>query len=94
MSVKQAAQQHGDPEGAHHALFRTVIEELTEWNFAWVAEASGVTEPTLYNWYNGRVQNPQLRTIVAVANAIGLEVRAVRRPQAEGGRRRHLRVVG
>jgi len=85
------AQARTERTDAHHEIFQTVIAELSRWNFAWVAEASGVTAQTLYNWYGGQVHSPQLRTIVAVAAAIGLDVRVVRASAFRRGR--HLRKV-
>lgn len=54
-----------------------------------LAETAGVHWTTLYNWRTGEVTHPTMRTFIPVAEALGYEVRLVRRKR--GG---FVRAVG
>lgn len=55
---------------ADAVLFQQGIDELNRWNFEDVADA------TRYSWYHGHPANPQLRTVTAVAHALGFDPRS------------------
>lgn len=44
-----------------------------------VAAVSGVSLQTLYNWANGATTTPRTSTLIAVARAVGADVKVVRR---------------
>ena len=44
-----------------------------------ICEASGVSETTLYNWFDGKTRRPQHATIMAVAHAMGYEYNLVKK---------------
>lgn len=62
-------------EEQRHPLFLEIIEELPEWDIASVAEVSGVHFTTLYSWLRGDTLTPITRTLFAVAEAMGYELR-------------------
>lgn len=39
-----------------------------------IAQAAGVTQPTIHNWLWGSTISPRLNTIVAVADALGFDI--------------------
>lgn len=55
-------------------IFPMVVGLLADVNFAWLSEASGVTDATLYNWYEGRVTHPRIDTLTKVTKALGYEI--------------------
>ena len=60
-------------------IFEQIKEIIEDYNFAYLSEESGVSEPTLYNWINGYTKKPRLDTITKVANAVGYRIRLIRR---------------
>lgn len=59
-------------------MFEDVKAEMADTNFEWLANRSGVSQPTLYNWHNGKTKRPQLGTFLKVAKALGFEVHLVK----------------
>lgn len=49
-----------------------------------VAAISGVSLQTLYNWANGTTTTPRTSTLIAVARAVGADVKIVRRVNWRG----------
>ena len=47
--------------------------------YAQVAEVSGVTVQTLYNWFRGPTRKPQYATIMAVVLALGYTMAIVKK---------------
>lgn len=43
-----------------------------------LADGSGVTVQTLYNWFDGSTKRPQFATAMAVARALGMDFKLVR----------------
>jgi DNA-binding phage protein len=62
-------------------IFEELKEELHEYNILSVAEASGVTDACIHLWLSGQTKKPRLDTVVRVADAIGFDMRLVRRKQ-------------
>lgn len=61
----------------HIELFTIVIDELSKINhnlYKQIANESGVSVSTLYNWVNWKITSPHFRTVVDVATAIGFDV--------------------
>jgi hypothetical protein len=64
------------PKG-REKIFLEIIDHLMRYNHAekqWIADEAGISFQTLYNWCAGTTFSPQLRTIAAVARALGYEV--------------------
>ena len=61
------------------AIFKQIKYMLNDYNIYSVAATAGVSQQTLYNWYNGITRFPQLRTIVKVAHALGYELELKRK---------------
>ena len=61
-----------------YPAFDRIIAELNKYVFEDIADLAGVSVPTLYNWSNGKVKAPQLRTLAAVASVLGFEVTLTR----------------
>jgi transcriptional regulator with XRE-family HTH domain len=55
-------------------LFQAVIDRLPEYELAEVADYADVSISTLHNWLKGDVYLPHLRTLTAVADAIGFQI--------------------
>lgn len=56
---------------------RTAIQE-EGMSYPEVAEVSGVTVQTLYNWFNGDTKKPQHATVMCVVRGIGRDMIIVR----------------
>lgn len=65
---------HLSEDQAIHAVLRAARHLSNE---AW-AELAGVSAQTVYNLRTGRVRYPRYRTLVALARAVGLSLRAYR----------------
>ena len=65
---------HPSEDQAIHAVLRAARHLSNE---AW-AELAGVSAQTVYNLRTGRVRYPRYRTLVALARAVGLSLRAYR----------------
>lgn len=62
---------------AREKIFNEIIDHLGRYNDAekkWIAEEAGVHWGTLYNWCAYSTYSPHLRTIAAVARALGYEI--------------------
>lgn len=79
----------------HTKFFHDLINTLNEYEPKSVAETSGVSLQTIYNWLNGSVRNPQLRTVFAIAKVLDIEITMIHKPVRSHGLRknRHLRVA-
>jgi len=55
-------------------IFQQIKSELKQYELKDVAEYAEVSVQTLRNWIDGKVENPHLRTITAVADALGYNV--------------------
>lgn len=60
-------------------IFNQLINELNKYHLPDVADAAGVSYQTLSNWVSYKVQAPQLRTFIPVAETIGFDLKLVRR---------------
>lgn len=49
---------------------RTIIQR-EGMSYPEIAERSGVTVQTMYNWFSGPTRRPQYATVIAVAHALG-----------------------
>jgi len=58
-------------------LLRTAIKDSGD-SHAEVADASGVSAQTLYNWFSGTTKRPQFATVQAVARSIGYDLMLVK----------------
>lgn len=77
-----------------YEAFETLKLVLARYDLASVADCSGITQQTLYNWLNGTVQSPQLRTLVAVAEVVGYTIALHQTRHAPAAsRRQRLRLV-
>lgn len=56
---------------------RTIIDR-SGWAYSRVADESGVSVQTLYNWFDGATRRPQYATVMAVAQALGYRASFVR----------------
>lgn len=61
---------------------------IWEYNFDYLAAASGVCRATLYNWCDGRTKLPRLDTLVKVAKVVGYKIILVK-----ADKKSHLRIV-
>ena len=43
-------------------------------SYTWVETRSGVTSPTMRNWFSGKTRKPQFATLNAVARCLGHEL--------------------
>lgn len=50
------------------------MDTLREYDPKSVAECSGVSEQTIYNWLGGKVECPRLTTVLKVAPVIGMGI--------------------
>ena len=66
--------------GANETIFSKTIDLINEsgYRIDFLAEMSGVSESTLYNWLNGGVKSPRMATVQNVLRALGYELRIVR----------------
>ena len=55
-------------------IFDEVVEELECWDIKFVAEEAGVSHRCLYNWLEGKVYLPQMRTFLPVAAVLGFDI--------------------
>ena len=62
-------------------IFEELKEELQDWNIESVAECAGVSNACIWYWLEGKVKKPRLDTIMRVADAIGFDLKLVKRPQ-------------
>lgn len=69
--------------------FDDLISELNQYDFSDVAFRAGVSQSTLYNWVNGKVTGPHMRTFINVAKVIGFDIVLVRQSQ----RKTHILTV-
>lgn len=58
-------------------IYLEIIDRLVAFDLKSVADSSGVSYTTLYNWLYRDVENPQLRTLYLVAESIGLKIELV-----------------
>ena len=63
-------------------LFAEVVDLLQGECIGDVAERAGVSHTTLFRWRCGRTKYPQLRTVIAVAEACGCTLALVRQAKA------------
>ncbi len=54
--------------------FEIVKDQLRFYDIKEVSDYSGVHTSTMYSWLEGKTKCPYLRTLIAVAEAIGLEI--------------------
>ena len=57
-----------------YPLFQAVLEELCDHDLGELADSAGVSKQTLINWWEGRTHSPQIRTLTAVADAMGYDI--------------------
>ena len=62
-------------------LFQDLIHIMAQYNLSDVAERAGISVSTLYNWEKGKTTSPHLRTVYAVANACGFDIKLELRKQ-------------
>lgn len=58
-------------------VFLEIIDHLNRYNDAekkWIAEEAGIHWGTLYNWCAFHTWSPQIRTLAAVARALGYDL--------------------
>ena len=52
---------------------RTVVDDSKQ-SYSLIAESSGVSATTIYNWFHGKTRRPQFATLNAVARSLGREL--------------------
>lgn len=57
-----------------YPVFEQIKSELISWDIMSVAKAANVAPATIYFWLDGRTHSPNIRTLSAVAVAIGFEI--------------------
>ena len=62
-------------------IFEELKDELQAWNIESVAECAGVSNACIWYWLEGKVKKPRLDTIMKVADAIGFDLKLVKRLQ-------------
>ena len=60
-------------------IFEELKEELQEWDVESVAECAGVSNACIWYWLEGKTKKPRLDTIMRVADAIGFDLKLVKR---------------
>lgn len=58
-------------------IFLEMIDHLNRYNMAekkWIAEEAGIHWTTLYSWCALKTWSPQIRTLAAVARALGYDI--------------------
>ena len=61
--------------GSNYPLFDALLDELwqsNEWHD--IADEAGISYQTIVNWCEGKTLSPQIRTLTAVANALGFDI--------------------
>jgi transcriptional regulator with XRE-family HTH domain len=48
-----------------------------------VSDMSGVSETTIYNWFNGKTRRPQYATVMAVIRAMGYRQEFIKRRKGD-----------
>lgn len=64
-------------EKGREKIFLQIIDHLNRYNDAekkWIAEEAGIHWGTLYNWCAFTTFSPQIRTLAAVARALGYDI--------------------
>ena len=56
---------------------RTLIED-EKITYADLSDQSGVSEGTLYQWFNGKTLRPQFATVMAVARSMGYDLQVIK----------------
>lgn len=59
-------------------VLRTLVERS---GLSWdeIAEKSGVSQTTLYGWFQGKTMRPQFATVMAVLTTLGVDFRSFTR---------------
>lgn len=66
---------------------RTVVKDAGA-SYSGIAEASGVSSGTIYNWFHGATRRPQHASIMAVARAMGYDYELVKKGKSLAQRAR------
>ena len=60
-------------------IFGHIKNELNGWEIKSVAQAADLHPITLNRWIDGKTLNPHIKGLIRVANAIGFDVKLIRR---------------
>jgi hypothetical protein len=71
--MKKLAKKSQRRKEVQHKIFEMVIRKLPKE----LGEEAGVSDVCLYNWRSGAVANHRFNGVIRVAEALGLEIKAI-----------------